>query len=522
MSSKTDPTIYGEWEPLKYRFRHLPVHIAMLHTGRVLAFGGSGNDPNYLEHPHPAEIFEPDEIGGAEGQVKEISNEGIEGDLFCAGHAFLEDGRLLVAGGTHKYDNSFLGIPIPPFRGSDHSYVFHTADLKWERLPNMKNSRWYPTCIMTADTTVVVMAGLTKDFPWVFLNKIEVLDNNKNWQHYPSLDRWLPLYPRLHLLPNGEIFYAGSFNTHYTFPFSVKGFPSATLDLTTQKWKTIGNPKNVNREEGTTVLLPLIPPNYKPKVLLIAGGTPQGKNAIRDVEIIDFSSNNPSYERFTSLNHERYYVYPVILPDRSILVLGGKSGAKGHLHTDPSHDHAANHDHGPNEIPHHPDAVMEPELLEFESREWKPMADMKVDRLYHANALLLPDGRVMTAGSNPDRNSQELRIELFRPPYLFRGERPIIEKCDEETSYNKTIEIETLNSETIDKICLIRPTCTTHCVNPEQRYIGLEFERKNDTILQVSLPRNVNLAPPGYYMLFILNTKDVPSIAHFVKLSLEL
>jgi len=148
----------------------------------------------------------------------------------------------------------------------------------------------------------------------VFLNKVEVLDNNNNWQHYPSIDRWLPLYPRLHLLPNGEIFYAGSFNTHYTFPFSVKRFPSATLNLTTQKWKTIGNPKNVNREEGTTVLLPLIPPDYKPKVLLIAGGTPQGKNAIRDVEIIDFSSNNPSYEPFTSLNHERYYVYPVILP----------------------------------------------------------------------------------------------------------------------------------------------------------------------------------------------------------------
>ena len=171
------------------------------------------------------------------------------------------------------------------------------------------------------------------------------------------------------------------------------------------------------------------------------------------------------------------------------------------------------HDHGPNEIPHHPDAVMEPELLEFESREWKPMADMKVDRLYHANALLLPDGRVMTAGSNPDRNSQELRIEIFRPPYLFRGKRPIIKKSDEETSYNKTMEIETLDSETIDKICIIRPTCTTHCVNPEQRYIGLEFERQNDTILQASLPRNANLAPPGYYMLFILNSKDVPSIA---------
>ncbi len=316
----------------------------------------------------------------------------------------------------------------------------------------------------------------------------------------------LPLYPRLHLLPNGEIFYAGSFNTHYTFPFSVKGFPSVTLHLTTRKWKTIGNPNNINREEGTTVLLPLIPPDYTARVLLVAGGTPQGKNAIRDVKMIDFSSNDPKYKPFTLLHHERYYAYPVILPGKNILILGGKTGPKGHLHSDPTPSH---HEHDEGELHHHPDAILEPELLEFDSKIWKPMTDMKVDRLYHAIALLLSDGRVMTAGSNPDREHQELRIEIFKPPYLFRGERPLIIKCNSETHYNTTIEIETPNSSIIKEICLIRPSNTTHCVNPEQRYIGLEFERKSDSILQDNISRNVNLAPPGYDMLFILNTEGV-------------
>jgi hypothetical protein len=493
--------------------------MALLHTGKVLAFGGSGNDPTHLEQSHPAEIFEPDEIGKGDGNVYEISNEGVDGDIFCAGHTFLEDGKLLVVGGTHKYDNSLLGIPIPPFRGLNHCYVFHSESLKWERISNMKNSRWYPTCIMIPDGTVVVMAGLTKKFPWVFLNKIEILGVDGEWKHCTDADRWLPLYPRLHLLPDGDIFYAGSFNTHYTFPFSVKGFPSATLNPKTRKWKTIGNPNNVNREEGTTVLLPLTPPEYAAKVLLIAGGTPQGKNAINDVEIIDFSTDNPKYGPFTPLKNSRYYAYPVILPDKGILVLGGKVGPKGHLHTDKPNQPQDHHSHGGHEIHHHPDTVMEPELLNLKTKTWSPMADMTVDRLYHSNALLLPDGRVMTAGSNPQRTQNELRIEIFKPPYLFRGKRPVITKNDVGSKYGGKIEIEIDASEDIEEICIIRPTSTTHCVNPEQRYVGLEFERKSDAVLHATVPNNVNLAPPGYYMLFIVDTKGVPSVARFIKLS---
>jgi hypothetical protein len=131
------------------------------------------------------------------------------------------------------------------------------------------------------------MAGLTKYPPWLFLSKIGVYSNS-GWTLLNGANRWLPL-SRLHLLPTGEIFYAGSYNTHYTFPFSVYAFPSSTLDVNTGKWTTVGNPKNVNREEGTTVLLPLEPPNYEPRLLLIAGGTPTGNDAISDVETIDFS-----------------------------------------------------------------------------------------------------------------------------------------------------------------------------------------------------------------------------------------
>ena len=521
MSNKEDPSICGEWEPVKYWFQNLPVHMALLPTllptGRVkvLAFGGSGNDPAHLTALYRAEIFEPDEISKDNGCVYPISNEGIQGDIFCAGHAFLPDGRLLVAGGTNRYDRAIFGIPIPPFSGLEHSYLFEPSSLKWSRIQNLNYGRWYPTCIMISDGRVVTMAGLTKHFPWYFLDKIEVYSNSR-WRVLNGANRSLPLYPRLHLLPTGEIFFAGSYNTHYTFPFSVRAFPSSTLNVNTGKWTTIGNPKNVNREEGTTVLLPLEPPNYEARVLLIAGGTPTGNDAISDVEMIDFSEFQPAYKSIQKLRHARYYVYPVLLPDKTVLVIGGKTGKKGHLHLpDSSHmDH--NHTH-PREIEHHPDAVLEPELFTPKDQKWKPMADMKVDRLYHSNALLLPDGRVMTAGSNPQRTLNELRIEIFRPPYLYKGDRPIIRKYPKNISYGKTFELECHQSQDIIDIALIRPTVTTHCVNTEQRYVGLKFSSKDSNTLTVTLPSNKNLVPPGYYLLFILNNEGVPSIAPFVQ-----
>jgi hypothetical protein len=529
LHEKNDPSVYGAWEPIKYKFHHLPVHMALLHTGNVLAFGGSGNDPKHLSNFYEAELFEPDSIEHEvidddnhhhESRVSTISNEGIEGDTFCAGHVFLPDGRLFITGGTYRYDGSFLGIAFPPFTGLEHTYVFDPTSLKWERKGNMKHGRWYPTCVMLSDGQVLVMAGLQRQFPWVFLKKLEIHSNDAGWKELHGADHWLPLYPRLHLLPSGDIFYAGSFNTHYTFPFSVRAFPSASLNTKSRKWKVFGNPNNVNREEGTTVMLPLNPPDYSARVMLIGGGTPGGKDAISDVEMIDFSDPSPHYKRMPSLKHPRYYAYAVLLPDQTILVLGGKSGKKGHLHdvhfNPDMHDDLKEHHHD-NEIPHHPDAILEPELFDPKNKTWGPMADMKVDRLYHSNALLLPDGRVMTAGSNPHRTVNELRIEIFRPPYLYRGDRPGITSFKKVINYGEVFEIKSPDADNITSVVLIRASVTTHCVNTEQRLVGLEFSHENPSILAARMPSNRNVAPPGYYLLFILNKDDVPSNAPFIR-----
>jgi hypothetical protein len=514
MTEQEDPGVRGWWEPIQYRFSHLPIHMALLHTGKVLAFGGSGNDRRNLRAPKPAEIWDP------QSGVITTVDQAVAGDFFCVGQTFLSDGRLLVAGGTHKYDNKLFGLPIPPFRGLEQSYTFDPRLENWTRVQDMKYGRWYPTLIMLADGRVLALAGLTKRLPWVFLRHFEIYEPGQGWRNLAGTERWLPLYPRLHLLPNRHIFYAGSYNTHYTFPFTVKGFPTALLDVDNREWQTVGLPNQSQREEGASILLPLTPPDYRAQVLLVGGGTPLGQEAVADAELIDLSEPAPHWRPLPPMAHPRYYAYSVILPDKQVLVVGGRRGHKGH-HVAPDFQRREN---GPGrgefqrqEVPQDPRAIRTPECFDPVTGEWTPMAPMAVDRLYHSNALLLPDGRIMVAGSNPRPGVNELRIEIFHPPYLFKGPRPRIELAPASATYGEAIEIEAPQADQIEEVALIRPSATTHCLNTDQRYVGLAFDMPRPGKLVANIPDNPNLIPPGYYMLFIVRA-GIPSEARFVHL----
>ncbi len=226
-----DPATTCLWEPIAAHFHHLPVHLALLHTGKVLAFGGSGNFPPSLDRPSPAELWDPEHAGDPEpvGQA-------LPSDVFCTGHAFLPDGRLVVAGGTRRYDHQWFGLGIPPFRGADRAYAFDPSTEAWTRLPNLGRGRWYPSLAGLPDGRILAVAGLTKYFPWYFGRSAEVFESSTGWAKVASATHWLPLYPRLHLVPGaqdrpGGVFYAGTFNTHYTYPFKLKAFPTAILDV---------------------------------------------------------------------------------------------------------------------------------------------------------------------------------------------------------------------------------------------------------------------------------------------------
>jgi hypothetical protein len=190
-----------------------------------------------------------------------------------------------------------------------------------------------------------------------------------------------------------------------------------------------------------------------------------------------------------------------------VLVVGGRSGTKGHV--------MGRSPMGPLPM-HDPHAVLEPELFHPDKEEWSPMATMQVDRLYHSNAVLLPSGHVMTAGSNPDRGVHELRIEIYAPPYMFKGQRPVIQHAPAEVTWGQDFEVTSGDAPNIDEVVLVRPSATTHCVNTEQRLIELQITQRASARVTVSIPRNQNVAPPGFYMLFVL-ASGIPSAAVFVR-----
>jgi hypothetical protein len=310
------------------------------------------------------------------------------------------------------------------------------------------------------------------------------------------------------------VFYAGSFNTHYVYPFKLKSFPTALLSLQDLTWQAMGQPRHPQREEGTSILLPLLPPDYRPRVLLVGGGTFKGKTITAQAELIDLGDSQPAWVDLASQPAHPRYPYSVLLPTRQILVVGGRRGPGDHAHPPTTHVHPPQ---STGEPAQDPDAIHQAELYDPDAGTWRVMASMRRDRLYHGNAMLLPDGRVMAAGSNPQRGGNELTIETYKPPYLFAGDRPSIESAPARIAYGERFEIGTPQDRHISEAALMRPSATTHCVDAEQRYVGLQVGDTGPTRLVAEAPPDPFVAPPGIYMLFIVRD-GVPSRAAFLRL----
>jgi hypothetical protein len=147
------------------------------------------------------------------------------------------------------------------------------------------------------------------------------------------------------------------------------------------------------------------------------------------------------------------------------------------------------------------------------------MASMHTPREYHGTALLLPDGRVLESGMGADFGNvpDEKSAEFYSPPYLFKGARPTISQAPAQIQYNSNFFVATPDAANITSVVLIRTGAVTHFFDQNERFLPLAFTQTTGG-LTVTSPINSNLAPPGYYMLFIVNSSGVPSVAPFVQL----
>ena len=539
-SPGTDPSpeAAGKWEMIAAEFQNSATHAALLPTNKIFIYGGSSLDPDEFDHPTlpRAEILD---MNTDPWTSYPINCEPMSCDLWCGGHTFLADGRLLFVGGTSYYPPD----PDPFYGGLKEAWLLEPFTETWERLDDMEKGRWYPTLIRLADDRVLTFAGLEYRSPdevpqknilkilYELLRKMEeritrvheVFDPaTKTWSRM-KVERKMPLYPRMHLLPDGNVFYSGVFNTHFLTPGR---YPSARWSPSTDEWALTGGQHfRKNREEGISVLLSLRPQEgYRPRILIAGGGTHNvgrtlmsllhsiGRDSwanffsfltsVQDsVEQIDLSEKDPHWELTGNMHHPRVHANGVLLPDGRVLVVGGMS----------SYGHGSDM-HG------HDSTVCEAELYDPTTNTWTRMAAQQKARLYHSTAILLPDGRVISMGSNPGAKQIERSIEVFSPPYLFRGERPVIAGSPEQITHGQPFHISVDHAHSIGQVVLMRPEVQTHVTNTDQRLLELEFSVAADETLEIQGPSTPAHMPRGFCLLFVLTSDGVPSVGKFLKI----
>ena len=468
--------VVGRWSTLPYLMSINPIRVDLLRNGKVLIVAGSENEPN-----NEASVSAVWDLA-----AQTISVQPMLWDVFCNGGTFFADGRCMVVGGTVQYD---------PFYGDPRVTVYDPVTNKFTQLHTMAHGRWYATAITLGDGRVLTWSGY--DEVGQTDQAVEIYKVGAGWSPQYMAEFSPPLYPWLHLLPNGLVFYSGS------TPASDYFDPSqADPNVTGSGW-TFGPAHyyGLDRSYGTSVLLPLLAPNFTPRVMVMGGGIPTGTAT---TEIINLSQTNPAWAPAGDMpSGARVQGNAVLLPNGKVLALGGSVQDE-----DPT------------------TATLGADLYDPATGNWSSAGTCSFARLYHSTAILLPDATVVSAGSNPTRGTYEQHIEIYSPAYLFTSDangnaifatRPTIQSAPASIGYGTgTFQVQTPDAANIASAVLVRPGSVTHSFNMEQRLVGLAFTATSGA-LTVNLPPSSNIAPPGYYMLFILNKSGVPSVASFVQ-----
>ena len=471
----------GKWESV-VNWDIVPLHIHLLPTGKLLAWGKFEADGVTMGAPR---LWDP----SAGTPIATDIQVPADTMLFCSGHSFMPDGRLLVAGG-HKTDD----------HGLDVTNIFDPSTESWSHnLAKMAKGRWYPTVTLLPDGRLVTVGGRDTTGSGTVVAIPEVW-NGTAWSQLAGASKILPYYPRDFVAPDGRIFYAGELVQSQWLNVSGTG-----------QWTP--GPSHIyqfNREYGSAVM-------YEAgKILYVGGGGdmawntpgityPKASAPTATAETIDLTAVTPAWQATGSMSFPRRHVNATVLPDGQVLVTGGTSlGTFNNL----------------------AGAVHAAEIWNPATGVWTTLASSTIDRAYHAVSILLPDATVLHGGSGnakvpgdtTTKYPDETNHEIFEPPYLFQGARPTITSAPGTVGLNQSFQVNTPNVGQIAKVRLIRLGSVTHDFDQNGRTLTVPFTTSVGGI-SVSAPSSPNVAPPGHYMLFILNRNGVPSLGKIIQLT---
>lgn len=528
----------------------LAVHAALLPTGEdgeVLLLGG---DEHWVEQQESAggDKFKKTRIYDVKTHsILSINVDSPDSDVFCCHHAFASDGSLLIAGGTSKWpDPDDHHHHEHDFPGHRRCWLYNARNRKWVEAnrmnknpdqPNEESSggRWYPGLVTLGNGDIIAFFGHPEQEDFRHRNTLPERYNLESnmWTNLPKrmanpiLEpgennvRHL-FYPRAFLLPDGMIFFATpmprDFESHVGEGEGAYYSTRYNPDTGNYEGHKIPEPSFAGYLDWSrpAVLLPLLPEeDYRPRVLFCGDTTSIKIDLGLNVATPQWEPTSTRPAGVSTLT--RVYSNAVILPNGEVCLVGGVNIVKpeqGVLRTE-IYNPGINWNTGT--------------YTGSDSWSVELEQEAKYTRNYHSTALLLPNGKVWVAGGNKDADTGNpdkvgvKKIELYEPDYISVSNRVQITQVPRVVHYNEPFELVLDQPATnIQRVALIRNGSVTHSTNNDQRYVGVLINKKNGNTIQVTAPPHGNVAPPGYYMLWVIDNNGNPcEKAKFIRVAVH-
>jgi hypothetical protein len=432
------------------------VHASVLPDGSVLLMAGSGNDPAELAAGHfQSLLFFPDTCA--------TFNLPTPGDLFCAGHAMLPNGNILVAGGTKQYD---------PFYGLRTSYEYDWVHRQFVKVASMAGGRWYPGATELGSGDVFVNSGINgagslNARPEIYHYR------TRTWSVVPYV-RAMPNYAQMLPTAGGRLFFTGE-------SFGGSAVKVGFLTPLTGSFQAVAGLDTNRRDQGASFFIPFT----EGRKVMVAGG---GVATTARIDL--YSSSNPVYAAGPKLDAARTYLSHATLFDGRVLLAGGQD---------------------PQGNPVYTAQLYRPNLNRIEN-----VAPTTAAHQYHSNMWVDPTGRAILVGGNPARGSVQSLVERFEPWYVDVPDRPAITSAPASIAHKTafTVGARLASGTTLKSMRLFRLASTTHQFGAAEGDFTLVKSGSG-----WSLTTSANLTPPGYYYLIAVDSRDVPSVAKIVKIT---
>ena len=399
--------------------------------------------------------------------------------------------------------NLLYGIGTPMtlqkqnFEGTKDAYIFDVRTSRFVKVNSMNYARWYPTLAELGNGMVMAMSGLNGQGQ-ITMNSEFFNPSSRRWSQGPV--HGFPTYPATFLTENGQLFFTGS-NSGYgpsTAAWRTPGFWNVRTNIF-RPVPGLADPQDL--ETSASVLLP--PAQKQTLMVLGGGGVGQSDSSTARTALIDVAAPDPHWVKGPDLAQPTRYPITVLLPTDEVLVTGGSRYYRG-MHGSDNRDTRIYH-------------------VATNSFSWA--ASSITGRDYHSGGLLLPDGSVLTLGGNPLFGNHEdtapqtfnQEIDVYDPPYMFRGARPRIVTVPAILKRRHSYLIKVSPASSIRYLRLMRPDNPTHVTDVNERSIAVPFTPSVHGGLKVTIPSNPDLIPPSYYMLFAVNSQGIPSAGHWVR-----